>query len=76
MNNQASLFSVPTAEGVIPIGLCTLFYQLFKHQGRILLRLDSLEQNAPPGFAASAEDTEMRASRAERWNPVSCLPLP
>ena len=58
MNNQTLLFSVLTAEGVILIGLCALFYQLLKQQGRILLRVDSLEQNAPPGFAASAEDTE------------------
>ena len=57
MNNPALLVGALAAQGVILIGLCTLFYQLFKQQGRILLRLDTLEQNASPGLGACTEDT-------------------
>ena len=57
MNNPALLVGALAAQGVILIGLCTLFYQLFKQQGRILLRLDTLEQNASPSLGACTEDT-------------------
>jgi peroxiredoxin len=45
-------------EGVILICLCTLFYQLLKQQGRILLRLDDLEQGATLRLATQAEHAE------------------
>ncbi len=59
MNNQTLLVLVLAMEGVILISLCTLFYQLLKQQGRILLRLDDLEQSATPGLAAGAEHAEL-----------------
>jgi len=52
------LLLVLALEGVILISVCTLFYQLLKQQGRILLRLDDLEQSATPGLAAHAERAE------------------
>jgi peroxiredoxin len=58
MNNQALLVLVLAMEGVILISLCTLFYQILKQQGRILLRLDDLEQGAKLGVAAQAERAE------------------
>ncbi len=58
MNNQALLVLVLAMEGVILISLCTLFYQLLKQQGRILLRLDNLDQSAAAGLAAEAEHAE------------------
>jgi peroxiredoxin len=58
MNNQALLILVLAMEGVILVSVCALFYQLLKQQGRILLRLDDLEQNAMSGLAAEAERPE------------------
>jgi len=55
MNNQTLLFVVVATESVILISLCTLFYQLLRQQGRILLRLDDLEQSASRGAAEEAE---------------------
>ena len=55
MNNQTLLFVVVAMESVILISLCTLFYQLLRQQGRILLRLDDLEQSASRGVAEEAE---------------------
>jgi hypothetical protein len=59
MNNQALLVLVPAMQGVILISLCTLFYQILKQQGRILLRLDSLDQSAAADLAAEAEQAEL-----------------
>jgi len=61
MNNQALLVLVLVVEGVILISVCTLFYQLLRQQGRILLRLDNLEQSATSGLAAQAGHAELHA---------------
>jgi peroxiredoxin len=58
MNNQALLVLVLVIEIVILISLSTLFYQLLKQQGRILLRLDDLEQSARLGLAPEIEQPE------------------
>jgi peroxiredoxin len=60
MNNQALLVLVLAMEGVILISFCTLFYQLLKQQGRILLRLDDLEQGATLRSAAECEQPELQ----------------
>lgn len=60
MSNQFLLALVLAMEGVILITFGTLFYQLLKQQGRILLRLDELEQSATPGAAAQAEHAELQ----------------
>jgi hypothetical protein len=62
MNSQALLVLVLVVEGVILISLCTLFYQLLRQQGRILLRLDNLEQSATSGLAARAERPSDKSS--------------
>jgi peroxiredoxin len=62
MNNQALIVLVLAMEGVILTSLCTLFYQLLKQQGRILLRLDELEQSATGGLAAGAERAESEST--------------
>jgi peroxiredoxin len=59
MDNQTLLFVVVAMEGVVLISLCTLFYQLLRQQGRILLRLDDEEQNTRVGSAATAEHAEI-----------------
>jgi peroxiredoxin len=59
MNNQTLLVLVLAMEGVIFISLCTLFYHLLRQQGRILLRLDDLEQSTTIGAAAEAEHAEL-----------------
>jgi peroxiredoxin len=58
MNNQALLVLVLAMESIIFISLCTLFYQLLRQQGRILLRLDDLEQGARRGVAEETEHAE------------------
>ena len=58
MNNQALLVLGLATEGAILISVCTLFYQLLKQQGRILLRLDGLERSATLGLAPKAEHAE------------------
>ena len=58
MNNQFLLALVLAMEGVILITFGTLFYQLLQQQGRMLLRLDELEQTATPGAAAQDEHAE------------------
>ena len=54
MNGQVLLVLVLLMEGVIFATLCALFYQLLRQQGRILLRLDSLEQNGTVGLETQA----------------------
>jgi peroxiredoxin len=58
MNNQALLVLVLAMESVILLSLCTLFYQLLKQQGHILLRLDDVEQIARMGLAPEGERPE------------------
>jgi peroxiredoxin len=62
MNNQALLVLVLAMESVILISLFTLFYQLLKQQGRILLRLDDVEQSASLGLAPEIERPESEPS--------------
>ena len=60
MNNQALLILVLTMEGAILISLYSIFYQLLRQQGRILLRLDDLEQSATRGLGTVAESAELQ----------------
>jgi peroxiredoxin len=60
MNNQALLILVLTMEGAILISLYSIFYQLLRQQGRILLRLDDLEQSATRGLGTIAESAELQ----------------
>jgi AhpC/TSA family len=55
MHDNALLIVVLLMEAVILTSVCTLFYQLLRQQGRILLRLDSVEQRATAGLAAEAD---------------------
>ena len=61
MNNQFLLALVLAMEGVILITFGTLFYQLLRQQGRILLRLDFVEQSATSGTAGEAEQGKAAA---------------
>jgi peroxiredoxin len=60
MNNQALLVLVLTMEGVILVSLCTIFYQLLRQQGRILLRLEDLEQSPTRRLGTEAESAELQ----------------
>lgn len=55
MRNENLLVLLLAMEGLIAISLITLFYQLLKQQGRILLRLDDLDQHMTTGMAAMPE---------------------
>ena len=60
MNSQTLLALILTMEGVTLISLCAIFYQLLKQQGRILLRLDDLEQSATRGLGTEAGHAELQ----------------
>jgi peroxiredoxin len=60
MNNQTLLVLILTMEGVIVVSLCTLFYQLLRQQGRILLRLDDLENSATRGLGTEGGCAELQ----------------
>jgi len=76
MNNQALLVLVLSMEGVIFISLCTLFYQLLRQQGRILLRLDDLERNATLGLAVEAEHAELEPTGLSVGAPFPAFRFP
>jgi len=68
-------------EAFILIGLCTLFYQLLRQQGRILLRLDELEQKARFIVAETERkrlpgERSLAESRIERSGLKSGTPAP
>ena len=61
MNNQLLLALVLAMDGVILITFGTLFYQLLRQQGRILPRLDFVEQGATSGAVGEAEHVKAEA---------------
>jgi peroxiredoxin len=62
-------------EGVILLSVWALFYQLLQQQGRILLRLDSLEQTSVGGRLVGQEKGELRAIGLSVGTPVPPLLL-
>src|SRR5215472_13435708 len=76
MNNQALLVLTLAMESAMLISFCTLFYQLLKQQGRILLRLDDLEQSAISGFVAQAERAELEPAGLSVGAPFPAFRFP
>jgi len=69
MNNQALLVLTLAMESAMLISFCTLFYQLLKQQGRILLRLDDLEQGLMSRVDGKGSRTELATTELSVGTP-------
>ena len=64
MKNEILLAVVLAMEGVVGVSLFTLFYQLLKQQGRILLRLDEPGPAHDSRRGCNKRTCRVRASRS------------